>query len=302
MSIFVTFGKMMMILFAISMGFLANRLGYLSEEINRKLTKLVMNITMPCMFLGSVLTGDALPDTATILSVLKVAALFYGLELVFVLILPPLIGGTPMQKGVWRLACFSPNNAFIGYPVVAALFGEGAVFYAVLLCLPYNVLNYTLSPAMLNGKTRFSWKVFCTPILISSVISLIIALTGFSAPALVGESFALVGDVTVPLSLLVLGSVLAGMPVKRVFSEPRMLIVSAVRLLLQPLALLALLRLLGVEGLILSVAVIEMAMPAAVNSVMPCLEYDGDVDTMAQTVFVSTVLSMVTIPLVAALL
>ena len=302
MSFFDTFGQMLVILFAIATGYFANKLGYFNEEINRKLTKVVLNISMPCMILASVITGDDLPDIETLLSLCKMIVVFYGVGAVFLLALPRFLGGTAQQKGVWRYGLLFANTAFIGYPVIQALFGPGAVFYGVVLNLPFNLMSYSLGPLMLGGRGRFSWKCLCTPALITSVISLIIVLTRLQTPTLPGEMVAFVGDLTVPLSLLILGSILAGMPVRQVFSMPRMWIFALIRLLVMPLVLLVLLRPMELGSAVYRVAVIEMAMPVAVNGAMLCMEYDGDIDCMAQTIFVSTMLSMVTIPLIAMLL
>ena len=302
MSLMTTFGKMVVILFAIAMGFLANRLGYFSEEINRKLTKLVLNITMPCMILASVLAGNDLPDINAIISFFKILLIFYGLEALFMLVAPHIIGGTPAQKNIWRFVCLFPNASFIAYPVIEALFGEGAIFYAVMLCLPYNVINFSFGPALLGGGARFRWKALCTPAMICSAAALVFALGGIRAPALIGDMLDFVGDVTVPLSLLVLGSVLAGLKTKNVFAKPRLWVLSAFRLLIMPVTLLLLLRPVGLDPVVLGVVVVEMAMPAAVNGAMLCMEYNGDIESMAQTIFVTTILSVVTIPLVAMLL
>ena len=302
MSFLDTFCQMLVILFAIALGYLANKLGYFSEEGNRKLTKVVLNITMPCMILASVMTSDNLPDMQSMLSLLKMIVLFYGVGVVFLLVFPKFLGGSDQQKGVWRYGLLFPNTAFIGYPVLQALFGGGAVFYGVILNLPFNLLSYSLGPLMLGGKRRFNWKSLCTPALITSFISLIIVLTRLRTPVLLGEMTAFVGDMTVPFSLLILGSVLAEMPIKQVFSMPRMWVFALIRLLLMPAALLVLLRPMGLVSMVYGVAVIEMAMPVAVNGAMLCMEYDGDTQCMAQTIFVSTMLSMVTIPVVAMFL
>ena len=302
MSLFVTFSKMVVIMFTISLGFLANKKGFFNEEINRKMTKVVLNITLPAMILGTVMTGDALPPIATTLSVLKVAVFFYGIEGILALFLPRLLGGTAKQKGVWRHALLFPNMAFIGYPVVEALFGGGALFYATLLCLPYNILTYSIGPAMLGGDTRFNVKDMMTPTMIASIISLILALTGLPVPALIGDAFSFVGGMTSPFSLLILGSVLAGMHAKEIFGNKKLWIFSVIRLIILPLLLLIVLRQMSLDSVVLGVAVIEMAMPVAVNGVMLCMEYDGDVDMMAQAIFVTTILSMVTIPVVAMFL
>lgn len=302
MSFFDTLLQMLVILFAIAMGILAHRLGYFNAETDQRLSKLILNITMPAMIVSSVITGDTLPGPSEVLAVLKVAAVFYLLEFAFALTAPRLLGGTPGQTGVWRFALVFGNTAFIGYPVVTALFGPGALFYAVILVIPFNLLSYTLGPLMLVGAKRFQWKQLLTPCTVSAVLGLFFALTRLRPPAIVGECLSFVGDVTVPLSLLVVGSLLAGLPMGQVFKSPRLWCFSVLRLLVLPAALYFLLRPLNLDPTLLGIVVIEMAMPAAINGSMLCLEYGGDKETMAQATFLTTAASIITIPLIAAVL
>lgn len=138
--------------------------------------------------------------------------------------------------------------------------------------------------------------------MISSVLSLLIVLTGIQAPPMAGRVLDFVGDLTAPLSLLVLGSILAGMPVGKVLTMPRIWIFAAFRLVIMAGAALLILNCMGLDPVVMGVGVVVMAMPAAVNGVMICMEYGGDSECMAQTIFVTTLLSMVTIPLIAILL
>ena len=302
MSFFSTLCEMLVILFAMAMGFLAHRLGYFNGETDQRLAKGVLNITMPAMIVAAVITGDTLPELAEVLAVLKVAAVFYLLEMVFALAAPRLLGGTPGQKGVWRFGLVFGNIAFIGYPVATALFGPEALFYAVILAMPFNLLSYTLGPLMLVGAKRFQWKQLITPCTTAAVLGLFFALTRLRPPALVGECLAFVGNVTVPLSLLVVGSLLAGLPMGQVFKSPRLWCLSALRLLVLPGVLYIILRALGTESLLLGITVIEMAMPVAVNGSMLCLEYGGDKECMAQATLLTTAASIITIPLIASAL
>ncbi|MDD3347781.1 AEC family transporter [Oscillibacter sp.] len=301
MSFFDTFSEMVVILFAVAVGYLAHRLGYLGGETNQKLSKLIINVTTPALILSAVANETSLPGPWEILSILLVAGVFYLVEFCFAFVVPKVVGGTPKQIGVWRfLMCF-PNVGFIGYPLVEALFGHKGLFYAVILVMPFNLLNYSLGPLMLSGKLRFHWKQLLSPCIIMAIISLVVALGNIRLPAIIGEMSAIVGDVTIPLSLLVLGSMLAGMPARQVLTSARMWILSFVRLILMPATLAVVLRLLHVESLVLGVAVAQMAMPVAVNGTMLCLEFDGDAESMAQITFLTTVLSIFTIPIAAAL-
>ena len=291
-----------MLLFAIAVGFAANRLGILGGETDQKVSKLLLCLTLPAMLVGSVCTGDALPETSVVLGTLGVAVVFYSLEFAFVLAVPPLLGGTPGQKGVWRYTLAFPNVAFIGYPVVTALFGSEALFYAVILVLPFNLMTFTLGPLLLTGAKRFSLRQMFSPCVVASILALGLALLRLRPPEIVGEALSFVGNITVPLSLLFVGSLLAGIPLGRMLASPRLWILTAVRLLVLPAVLCFLLRWMGTESLILGVAVIQMAMPTAMNGSLLCMEYGGDAECMAQITFVSTLASIVTIPILAALL
>ena len=302
MSFLDTLSEMLVLLFAIAAGFLANRLGILGGETDKKISKLLLTVTLPAMILGSVCTGDALPEPSVVLGALGVALVFYLLEFAFVLAAPPLLGGTPGQKGVWRYTLAFPNVAFIGYPVVSALFGPEALFYAVILVLPFNLMTFTLGPLLLTGAKRFSLRQMFSPCVAASLLALVLALARLRPPAVIGEALDFVGGVTVPLSLLFVGSLLAGMPLGRMLASPRLWILTALRLLVLPAALCFLLRRMGTDALILGVAVTQMAMPAAVNGSLLCMEYGGDAECMAQTTFVTTLASIITIPILAALL
>lgn len=300
MSFFDTFAQMIVILFAMGMGYLADKLGYLDPETDTKMSNLVLNIATPALVLSTVMVGDELPAVSEILTILLVAAVFYVMEFGFVLLLPHLLGGTKLQKGVWRFSLCFPNVAFIGYPVVEALFGAKGLFFAMILALPFNLLAYTLGPLLLSGTFRISWKQFVSPGVLAALTALIIALGHIQVPQIVGDSLALVGQVNIPLSLLVLGSKLSHVPVGRIFSSVRMWVVSALRLLVLPAVLVFLLRMMHIDSLLLNVAVAQMAMPVAVNGTMLSLQFGGDSEAMAQVTFLTTVLSIVTIPIVVA--
>ena len=275
------FGEMLVILFAIAAGYAANRLGYLGGEADQKVSKLLLNITMPAMIVAAVITGEELPELGTILSILEVGVVFYLLEAVFALVVPRFLPGTQGQKGVWRYALAFPNVGFIGYPVAVALFGDGALFYAAILALPFNLLSYSLGPLLLAGAARFRWKQLFTPCIVASVLGLVLALTRLRPPALVGEMRDFVGQV---------------------LRSPKLWLLTAIRLLLLPVALCLVLRALGIDSLVLGIAVTQMAMPVAVNGTLLSMEYGGDTECMAQITFLTTAASIVTIPIVAVLL
>ena len=302
MNFFDVLAEMLVILFAIAAGYGANRLGYLGGETDQKLSKLILNITMPAMIVAAVITGEELPEISVILSILEVGVVFYVLEFAFVLTVPKLLPGTAGQKGVYRYTLAFPNVGFIGYPVAVALYGDGALFYAAILALPFNLLSYSLGPLMLAGAGRFRWRQLLSPCIVASVLGLVLALTRLRPPAMVGEMLDFVGSITVPLSLLVVGSLLAHMSPGKVLRSPKLWVLSVLRLLVMPALLCLVLRSMHIEAMVLGIAVSQMGMPVAVNGTLLSMEYGGDTEAMAQVTFLTTLGAIVTIPVLAAVL
>lgn len=302
MNFFDVLAEMLVILFAIAAGYGANHLGYLGGETDQKLSKLILNITMPAMIVAAVITGEELPEISVILSILEVGVVFYVLEFAFVLTVPKLLPGTAGQKGVYRYTLAFPNVGFIGYPVAVALYGDGALFYAAILALPFNLLSYSLGPLMLAGAGRFHWRQLLSPCIVASVLGLVLALTRLRPPAMVGEMLDFVGSITVPLSLLVVGSLLAHMSPGKVLRSPKLWVLSVLRLLVMPAFLCLVLRDMHIEAMVLGIAVSQMGMPVAVNGTLLSMEYGGDTEAMAQVTFLTTLGAIVTIPVLAAVL
>ena len=257
MNFFDVLAEMLVILFAIAAGYGANRLGYLGGETDQKLSKLILNITMPAMIVAAVITGEKLPEISVILSILEVAV---------------------------------------------ALYGDGALFYAAILALPFNLLSYSLGPLMLAGAGRFHWRQLLSPCIVASVLGLVLALTRLRPPAIVGEMLDFVGSITVPLSLLVVGSLLAHMSPGKVLRSPKLWVLSVLRLLVMPAFLGLVLRGMHIEAMVLGIAVSQMGMPVAVNGTLLSMEYGGDTEAMAQVTFLTTLGAIVTIPVLAAVL
>lgn len=294
--------EMLVLLFAMAAGYLASKLGYLDESNNKKVTSLLLNITVPAMIIASVLTNDDLPGVKEILGILYVAVIFYVLAFALVFVVPPFLGGTPGQRGVWRFCIAFSNVGFIGYPVAMALYGPGAMFYAVILALPFNVLSFTLGPLMLGGKARFSWRQLCSPTAISAVVGLILALGHIRTPLVVTESIDFLGSISIPLSLMVVGAELARFPVRDMLGTPRVWALTVLRLLVMPVLLFGILSFIGGDPMVNGIAVVQMGMPVAVSGSLLTIQYGADSRAMSQCMFLSTLLSILTIPLLAAML
>lgn len=301
--------KMCMLFVIMMTGYIGNKLGVLDDAGNKKYSSLVVNITAPALILASASDSSLAGSKSEALFVLAVAVGMYVFLITASLFVRFLLRIPKGEEGVFRFMTVFGNNAFMGIPVVEAVFGN--VFYAALFNLPNNILIYSYGGYLLDKRTSdgseqkgvgFSWKNVCNPGVIAAVTALIMFLAGLRFPAPVTDTLNCVGAITTPLSMLVIGSSLANLSLKETFSNIRVYVFSIYKLIVLPVIIWLIGRLFIDSFMVLGVLVIISAMPCAAVTVMLCNEYGNDSGLAARYVFVSTVLSVVTIPVLAFLM
>lgn len=296
--------QMLMLFGVVLTGFAATRRGLWDPALNRRMSVFVLNVSAPCLILASVMGEGLVFEPEEIMQLMLVSVLNHVLLIggaYFFSVLRPAMSAE--RRGLLRFMLTFGNVTFIGFPVVCAIFGQRSVFYASVLTIPFNVLIFTVGVNFVTGSGRlreaFRPRLLFSPCVVAALAAVVIALFKWQTPAPVAGWFHLVGDMTVPTALLIIGSTLSGIPVRDVLSGRFVYTMAAIRLLLMPLIILTVFRLLGLDRFVTNVAVVLSAMPVGVNGVMFCLQYGRDERLMAQGIFLTTLLSVVTIPLVA---
>lgn len=282
-------------------GFVGNRLGVLDSEGNRKFSALVVNITAPALILASSSDENLTGAKGTAIFVLVVSFGIYLFLAIFSWVTGYLYRKEPEGTGFYRFMTIFGNNAFMGIPVVEAVFGT--VFYAALFNLPNNLLVYSYGTHLLaqdgEEKKAFSLKRVLNPGTVSAFLALVMFLLDFHFPAPVLNTLKTVGNVTTPLSMLVIGSTLAGSSLKSTFGNWKIYLFGLIKLLAVPACVLGIGSLFIKDRLILGVLTIVTAMPCAAVSTMLCQECGRDGETAASYVLVTTLMSVITIPVTA---
>jgi predicted permease len=143
----------MLTLFAlVVVGFVAGKLGYLGGDFDRQLSRLVINITCPALILSSAMTGE-LPDRRYILPLLLISVLTYLLLSVAGFLLPRYLVRDRAVQGAVGFALIFGNVGFMGYPVVASIFGHEAVFYAAVLNVVNTFAVFTIGTILITGAS-----------------------------------------------------------------------------------------------------------------------------------------------------
>ena len=298
----------MVILFCLTaVGYGAKKAHLMDERLDRGLSKLVIDTALPAWIVGSVLGAAELPPRESILLAFGLACLCYLVLIVLAFATTAVLRIRPGHRGVFRFMCVFGNVGFIGFPVISAIFGPEALIYGCVFNLPFNLLVFTVGAWFLaqdNGagvKVRVTPRLFLTPTIVACALSVVLALLDVHSVPVAGDALNALGAMTTPAALLIVGSSLANMPARELLGGPRLWVCVFVRVAAAPLAIWALFRLFVPDPLLLTILVVIAAMPVATNGTLLCYQYGGDSKTMAQGTFVSTVASLVTIPLLVML-
>ncbi len=296
--------EVMVVLFTIViLGYVACKLGYMGDKFDKKLSSIVVDITSPLLVLSSVM-GPELPDRTLILPLVGVGFLTYILLLVFGFWVPRLITKNHDDQGMIGFTLMFANVGFIGYPIVSSIFGPKAVFYAALLNVPNTFFIFTAGIMLVKGEyslKQFDPKELVSPTLIAAFIAAIIVALGIHTPDLIARPVTMVGNVTIPAALMIIGSSMAKLPLKEIIGSPKVYVTSVLRLVVVPLCVYFFFKQLGVSPLVNDVNTVVIAMPAASFGTMFCLKYGRNPALMTEITFVTTLGSIFTIPLITTL-
>ena len=296
--------QVMVILFIIVvLGYVACKLGYMGDKFDKKLSAIVVDITCPLLVLSSVM-GDEMPDRTLILPLLGIGFLTYILLLVFGFWVPRLITKNHDDQGMIGFALMFANVGFIGYPIVSSIFGPKAVFYAALLNMPNTFFIFTAGVMLVKGEysiRQLNPKVLFSPAMIAAFVAALLVALNVHTPDIIARPVTMVGNITVPAALMVIGSSMARLPLKEIIGSTKVYVSSVIRLVVIPLSLYFLFKVCGVDEVVNDINTVVIAMPVASFGTMFCMKYGRNPALMTEITFITTVFSIITIPLVTML-
>lgn len=299
--------QMIIMLLLMSVGFVGSKIGMITEETSKRLSAIVVNIANPAMILVSGISDERM-EGRELLSLTVVILAIYAVLLLLAYLLPVLLRVDPKSRGVYQAMTVFSNIGFMGYPIIAALYGSSAILYGALYSIPFNILIYTFGVSALrkkeNGeeKKKLSLKEVLNIGVITSIISLILYLWQIRVPGFLTDTLSYLGNLTAPLSMMVIGASMTSISLRELFTDVRLLLFSLIKLLLIPVFGMLLIRQVVTNEVICGVFMIMLATPAGSMTAMLAQEYDGDYETASRGVTLTTLLSVITMPVVSLLL
>lgn len=293
--------------FLLLLGYFLHKKKILDTRTDDGISSLIVNATNPALILSS-LGATGASTKGDVLRLVLFGAGFYLLLLLLAFVMVRLFRIQHSKRNTAQLLLIFSNTGFMAIPVLQTLYGDIAVFYCSILNLPFNFLIYSYGVYLLTKGSEssaphtISFRQLISPGIIASVLALVFYFSGLHLPAVVQDTLGFLGNVTPPLSMLLLGSVLADYPLSSMFKDGRLNLMIFIKLLLLPALAYMFSILLFHDSVIIGINTLTFAMPCAAMTVMLCKEYKGDSMTASIGVVFSTVLSLLTIPLIFVIL
>ena len=295
--------QMVMLFALIAVGYICKKAHYTNDEVDTGLSKVVINVAMPSLILSAVLAEHeplSLEEIGiTFFSCLAMMALLVALAFIVVAVMRVPNG----FKGAYRFMLTFGNVGFLGFPVIAAIYGQSALIYASIFQVPFNLLCYTVGPILVakdNEDVRpekVTIKTFLTSMTICCIAAIALEAGDVQEIPIATDIFTLLGNMATPAAMIIIGSQMANMPLRDLAGTPRLWGMSAFRLIINPIIVWLLFSPILDNHMLLGALVVSSAMPVANVGVMFSLLYGTDTKTLSQGIIVSTLLSLVTIPL-----
>mgnify|MGYP004504130367 FL=1 len=303
MDIMVVFQTMLKLFLLLVLGFVLFKCHIFDEYTNKKISALIVNVASPMLIISSIAGVEGNNKSIVFLMIGAGILMYIGF-----IILGKIINRIfPFPKKDWPvyecMVVFA-NTGFMGYPVLLDVFGQEAVFYASLIHMAFNFFVYTYAIMCLtkgdDSEFKLNFKQLLTPGIILIFVGIFIYLFDIQLPSVLMDTINSVGSLTAPLSMMMIGSSLAVYPIKDSFTDWRSYVFAFVRLMIVPFVTMIMCRLLHIDAYYANITIITNAMPVGTMVLMLATQYNANVKIVTRNIVVSTLLSVITIPIVVA--
>ncbi|MFZ2287282.1 MAG: AEC family transporter [Bacteroidales bacterium] len=290
-------------------GIIASRAGVFTVATKDVLSRIIFYVTLPALLFTNFSKVDLTPE---LLAGSMQALLLSLFVLLFMLlmgaIVAKLFGLKGSHEAIFRLHSMLGNVIYLGLPLIATQFGREGLLYASLFVLVSNILMWTVGVALVTPGSKFSMKNNLLKLLNINTIAIIsgfvLFLLSVKLPPIILDSVGALGSTTTYLSMIYIGAVLYFADARKMLGNRNVYLLSVNRLLVVPFMLIGIFVLMNYlfPGLlrkeVLNVIVMQAAMPCMVNVVIMVNILGKDDYTATANVFVSTILSVITLPLI----
>lgn len=281
-----------------AVGFYAKKKNIISGETSKRLSDILFKITMPLLIISSFQIDYSADMLKNIFMVLFWA---FAVHIISVVVALFLYYKCPVEsKKVLKFAVVFSNCGYMGFPVLESIVGSIGIFYGAVFLIPFNVFLWSYGVMVFNDEKQKGTvgKVLTNPGIIAVALGMVLFMFSIKLPMPVFRATQTVGSMTTPLSMIIVGALMADIKLKDMFKGIEVYKTSAVRLLILPLVMYGIMRLLNVPDDVATIILILTAMPVAANTAIFAEQFDSDAGLASRCIGISTLLSILTIPLI----
>ncbi len=296
--------QQMIVLFILMLiGYYTSKKEFLSDMTFKHFSWVVVNIANPAMIISGSVNSENPIQGRELFSTLGLAIGLYVVLIVVSMVIPIVLRVPKADRGVYKVMMIFSNIGFMGFPLISSIYGADALLYASLFLIPFNVLMYTYGIMALKKQTeekeRIDWKKILNIGVICCAVSIIISFFQIQVPTFVKSTVTHLSNLTAPLSMMVIGASMTKIKFKDLFGDIRLLAFCVLKLLVIPILGLFVLKVFISSEMLLGVCMVMVATPIASMTAMMAQQYEGNYSLAAKSVALSTILSVVTIPIVS---
>lgn len=291
------------------LGYVLYKIHIIDDHTRAHLTKFVLFVTTPALIIHSFVENMGNIGKGEMGGLFGIAFAMYAVLAVFSVIIALVLRVGKRQRGMYMFMTVFANVGFMGFPVVEAIYGTQGVFYTAIFNCMFNILVFTVGVFLINYgqeenagvKSVINLKKLLNPGVLCCIVSVVIFLADIPVHPVINELLDDVGGLTSTLAMLLVGSSLAVMNLKELFGDFRIYIYAAVKQTAIPLLMWPLIHMFAGDGMFAAVTLIMASMPVANSAVLFATEYGRDEKLACRSVFITTALSMATIPFVVSI-
>lgn len=302
--------KIIVIFIMIGVGVLLNRLDILPEESNLYVSRLVILVGSPCLLFNAIVKKELTEETLIVTIEMVVCSIVFFIcgTLISYLIIRILNMKNDADAGVYMSLMTTINSSFMGFPVMQAAFGEDGLYLMIMGNIVFNIYLYSFGIIQIKyGKKEKESalekvKVIFNPCIIASALGLFFMISTIELPSLIMEPIMQIANITVPLSMISVGMSIGGSSLFKIIENKKLIIICLTKMLLWPLLAFCVAIFLNIPDIVKCIVVMMSALPSSVSSGVLVRKLDKNANVASQGIVLSTLISVVTIPLIYMML
>nr|WP_300006071.1 AEC family transporter [Tissierella sp.] len=308
MDFLVTLQSVSVLFLLIVVGYIVGKVDIISLSGQKELSNFVLKVTMPATIILALqfeFTKERFSIAKDIIIIAMAA--YLGMILISKL-MKRIYDSSEGERDVIETAMVLPNTSFMGYPIVLSLLGEEALFYAVLgTGLIFEIVAWTYGAHMINRSKGGEFKkniirnIILSPGILSIIIGFSLFVLSIKIPEPISTTMRLLSGATSPLAMIVVGILLSRSNIKECLTTKKLYFISLTRLLVYPMILFLVLKVLGFTGMKIVIPVMMLSTPTAAYVAIFAGNAHNNTKLASQIVFVSSLLSLITIPIMVYL-